>query len=228
VTYSIHICISGLIPDKDTIATISRTGDHRELLRGPVLYGIALTVTTLLYFREITAVLATVILCAGDGVADVAGRRYGAKWPLPWSRGKSLPGSLAFLVASYVVGLLFLHYSVAQHWTALPMNWLKMKLLVSCVLCTAVESLPFRDVDNITVTATAIIVVRHQSCRFSSPLRACICKLTKSNHRTNCSSERRPWCTINVCSRRRTALSGWLRTDEVICSNISMARIVTT
>ena len=60
---------SGLIDDPKTVASMSRSGDRRELLRGPALYGAVFVAATVLCWRELSGVLALVALCAGDGAA---------------------------------------------------------------------------------------------------------------------------------------------------------------
>ena len=60
---------SGLIDDPKTVASMSRSGDRRELLRGPALYGAVFVAATMLCWRELSGVLALVALCAGDGAA---------------------------------------------------------------------------------------------------------------------------------------------------------------
>ena len=60
---------SGLINDPKTVASMSRSGDRRELLRGPALYGAVFVAATLTCWRELSGVLALVALCAGDGAA---------------------------------------------------------------------------------------------------------------------------------------------------------------
>jgi dolichol kinase len=87
----------------------SGAGDARELLFGPVSYGLGIAGVTLLYFRPgesvIPAVPAIVTLCVGDGLAETFGQTLGS-WPVlgakwPWSARKTLVGSIGgFLLAA--------------------------------------------------------------------------------------------------------------------------------
>jgi phytol kinase len=87
---------SGLRADSNSISAISRSGDRSELLRGPLYYCIVLTLVTLLLWRHnLTSVVVTSVMCAGDGLADIVGRRFGQGRKLPWSQSKSVPGSAA-------------------------------------------------------------------------------------------------------------------------------------
>ena len=87
---------AGLRTDNNSISAISRSGDRSELLRGPLYYCIVLTLVTLLLWRHsLTSIAVTSVMCAGDGLADIVGRRYGQDRKLPWSKSKSIPGSAA-------------------------------------------------------------------------------------------------------------------------------------
>ncbi|CAI5946308.1 unnamed protein product [Closterium sp. NIES-64] len=49
--------------------------------------------------------LALVIMCGGDGVADIVGRRCGS-WKLPWNEQKSWAGSAAMLLCGFALSLM--------------------------------------------------------------------------------------------------------------------------
>jgi dolichol kinase len=40
------------------------------------------------------------LMCGGDGLADIVGRRWGAGARLPWNRAKSWPGSAAMFLGA--------------------------------------------------------------------------------------------------------------------------------
>lgn len=71
-------------------------GNHRqELLRGPLLYIAIVVSVTLLFWRDSPiGLLVLCLLCGGDGLADIVGRRYGST-KLPFNHRKSWAGSLA-------------------------------------------------------------------------------------------------------------------------------------
>ncbi len=72
-----------------TFMGLQRTGDRRELLRGPLLYGTIIGTLTIIFWRESpSGVTAIAVLCAGDGLADIVGRRLGAANRLPYSPDK--------------------------------------------------------------------------------------------------------------------------------------------
>lgn len=49
-------------------------------------------------------------MCAGDGLAEVVGRRIG-KHKLPWNKGKSWEGSAACVTGAYAASNALLHWN---------------------------------------------------------------------------------------------------------------------
>lgn len=93
----------GVVELEDLVGVVSRNGHVSELLQGPLLYGIAHVLATVLYWFNVpTGFVIIQTLCFGDGLAEVFGRNFGAGNPLPWNRGKSIVGSLAFWLAAYL------------------------------------------------------------------------------------------------------------------------------
>ena len=71
------------------------TACRKELLRGPLYYCIILIGITLGFWRHHPAGFGAIaLMCGGDGLADIAGRRFG-RAKLPWNRNKSWVGSFA-------------------------------------------------------------------------------------------------------------------------------------
>jgi phytol kinase len=101
----------GIMKDEASVKAMSRTGDRREILRGPLFYGIMFVLLTVLFWKDSPAgMTALMIMCGGDGVADLVGRRFHSS-RIPYSPEKSLAGSLgvfgggwllsAFILAAY-------------------------------------------------------------------------------------------------------------------------------
>ena len=141
----------GILDIEADVNTMSRSGNREELLRGPLLYGIVFVVSTALWFRELPASIALLALCFGDGLADVAGRRWGEGHKLPWSPRKSWAGSGAFLASSFVACLGGSMAFYRCGWSAIPAMEYALPLLIASTVGAAVESLPMKDVDNILV-----------------------------------------------------------------------------
>jgi phytol kinase len=148
---------AGIIKDEAAVQAMSRSGDRREILRGPLYYGVIFVLLTLIYWKSSPiGIVALMMMCGGDGLADMAGRRWGnAK--LPWNADKSWVGSLGMLLGGWILAIVVLGiYSAAG---VFP-GWIGHKFLAIAVIAlasTAVEMLPLRDVDNLTVTAISVI-----------------------------------------------------------------------
>jgi phytol kinase len=149
---------TGILKDEAAVKAMSRTGDRREILRGPLLYGIVFVAVTLIYWKDsLIGIPALMMLCGGDGVADIVGRRVHSP-RLPWSSEKSLAGSLSVFAAGWLLTILIFSVYV---WIGafsgpltrffLPVTWIALGAML-------VESLPFKDVDNITLTAASALI----------------------------------------------------------------------
>ena len=142
---------------------VSRTGDRRELLKGPASYGIVITFATLVWWRSVPALFSIVVLCMGDGASGLFGPIFG-KRKLLWNRSKSLEGSVAFFVFSLLSVVLIHHLFIFMGWTPIPFTDSTMAMVYygrvsgAVLLCTVVESLPIKDWDNVTVFITSALV----------------------------------------------------------------------
>jgi phytol kinase len=148
----------GIIKDEAAVKAMSRTGNPREILRGPLYYGVVFVVLTIVYWMDSPiGITALMLMCGGDGLADILGRRFGNQ-KLPWSPTKSWIGSLGMLVGgwSFAIGIAWVYVAVGIF--AGPMSHYLFPLTLIAIAGTLVESLPLKDIDNITVTLTAIIL----------------------------------------------------------------------
>jgi phytol kinase len=148
----------GLWRDPSAVDAMSRTGDRREILRGPLYYGIAFVALTLIYWKESPiGIIALMLLCGGDGLADVIGKRLGTV-RLPWSKLKSWAGTFAMFFGGWLMSLLILGiYLAAGVFRGGLLDYLPGVTLIALV-GTVVESLPFSDLDNLTVPAVAVVL----------------------------------------------------------------------
>jgi phytol kinase len=148
----------GIIKDRAAIQAMSRTGNPREILRGPLFYGIIFIVLTIIYWYDTPiGIVALMLMCGGDGLADIVGRRYG-KTKLPWNANKSWLGSLGMFLGGWSFAAVILAVFVA--WGIFPSPWLDYlpAITVIALAGTLVESIPIHDFDNITVTLTAVLI----------------------------------------------------------------------
>ena len=79
----------GIIKDQAAVDAMSRSGDRKEILRGPLFYGIVFVILTIIYWVDSPiGIVALMLLCGGDGLAEIVGRRFKSK-TLPWSANKT-------------------------------------------------------------------------------------------------------------------------------------------
>jgi phytol kinase len=160
ITLHLVFVARGFVQDPGVVHAMSRTGDLAEILRGPLYYGLIFAVTTVVFWRNSpVGILALMIMCGGDGLADIIGRSWGGI-RLPWSNCKSWAGSAAMFVGGSAFGIVFLllFSQLGRFTPSLALGEAIMAVAVVSLVATLVESLPVADIDNITVTLSAIAV----------------------------------------------------------------------
>ena len=149
---------TGLIRDEAAVKAMSRTGDRREILRGPLFYGIVFVAITLIYWKDsLAGIPALMMMCGGDGIADIVGRRLPSP-KIPWSREKTLAGSLSVLAGGWLLTVFVLAVYVWMGALSGPIARFFLPVTWIALGATLVESLPFRDVDNLTVTIVSVLI----------------------------------------------------------------------
>ncbi len=148
-----------ILKDPATVQALSRTGNPREILRGPLFYGIVFVVMTLLFWSHSpVGIMALMLMCGGDGLADVIGRRWGQA-KLPWTDKKSWAGSAAMFAGSFIFAFFFiaLFNALGYFYPALDLASSAIAVGIISLVATLVEALPYRDIDNITTTLAAVV-----------------------------------------------------------------------
>jgi phytol kinase len=146
----------GILKDEAAVQAMSRTGDRREILRGPLFYGIIFVLLTLIYWTDSPiGMIALMLMCGGDGLADIIGRKFG-KSKLPWAKNKSWAGSLGMFAGGWIFALGILGGYLLSDIFAGPLATYIPAITIIALCGTLIESLPFKDVDNLTVTLTAV------------------------------------------------------------------------
>ncbi len=148
---------TGVIQDPAAVRAMSRTGDRREILRGPLYYGVIFVVMTILYWYDTpVGIIALMLMCGGDGLADILGRRFGQK-KLPWNKGKSYIGSLGMFLGGWIFSLVILGIYLTMDIFPSPLAVYLLPVTLIALVGTLVESLPLKDIDNLTITLAALI-----------------------------------------------------------------------
>jgi phytol kinase len=147
----------GVIKDQATVEGMSRSGDAKEILKGPLIYGIMFVLLTVLFWKDHPAgILGLMALCGGDGLADIVGRRIKSR-PIPWSKSKTIGGTLAMFVGSFVltVFIFFVFSQAGIFKISLADALLRIGLL--SLLAAFVETIPMKDFDNLSVPIAVVI-----------------------------------------------------------------------
>jgi phytol kinase len=158
ITIQFALVGTGIIKDDDAVQAMTRTGNPKEILRGPLFYGIVFVMLTIFYWKDSPiGIAALMMMCGGDGIADIVGRRIKSS-KLFWSREKSVAGSLSVFVggALLAASILFIYidagvFSAQFSMVVLPIVWIALGGML-------IESLPFKDIDNITLIVVSVLI----------------------------------------------------------------------
>jgi len=158
ITVQFALVGTGILKDEAAVKAMSRTGDRREILRGPLFYGNVFVAITLLYWKDsLIGIPALMMMCGGDGIADIVGRRVRSA-RLPWSPDKSLAGMLSVFVGGCLMTVFVFAIFVWVGTFSGPVTRFLLPITWIALGATLVESLPFKDIDNITITLASILV----------------------------------------------------------------------
>jgi phytol kinase len=148
----------GIINDQSAVDAMTRHGNRKEILRGPLLYGLAFVVLTVIYWKDSPiGIIALMLLSGGDGLADIIGKRFG-KQKLVWSKNKSWAGSFAMFLGGtgFTFFVLFVFSQMGVFSTSF--QTLILPVVVIGIACTGIESMPLEEFDNLTVPITAVLL----------------------------------------------------------------------
>ncbi len=131
----------------------------RHLSSGVVLYPLSIVLLILLIPSRLDIVAgAWGILAVGDGMATLAGRHLGGP-RIPWNRQKSVAGSLALTLCGGTAGA-FLCWWCRPAVIPPPYLWFSIGVpLVAALVSAAVETIPIRLNDNLSVPCSAAAVM---------------------------------------------------------------------
>lgn len=149
---------TGVVKDEAAVQAMTRMGNPREILRGPLFYGVMFVLLTVIYWKDSPiGITALMMMCGGDGVADIIGRRVRSA-KLFWSPEKSVAGSLSVFVGGALLAAAILFVYISAGVFTPPFSSYITPLLWIALGGTLVESLPFKDVDNITLTVVSALL----------------------------------------------------------------------
>ena len=159
---------TGIMKNESFVASMSRSGDPRELLQGTLYYAIVMVLMTWFWFyvpstgisnANPTALLIIGCVSGGDGLADIIGRKFGGekKFGIKGSE-KTIIGSIGMLVGSILVSsILVVIFSLeVPHFNIVT---LILPIIVVSIVATVVEALSPKGVDNFTIFLAVIFVI---------------------------------------------------------------------
>lgn len=158
ITAQFGLVGTGILKDEAAVKAMSRTGDRREILRGPLFYGIMFVLITLIYWKDsLIGIPALMMMCGGDGIADIVGRRVRSA-RLPWSPEKSIAGTASVFLGGWLLTLFVFAVYVWIGAFSGPVT--RFLLPITCIALGAalVESLPFKDIDNVTLPVVSALI----------------------------------------------------------------------
>ena len=137
---------------------MSRTGDRREILRGPFYYGIVFVAITIIFWKDsMIGVIALMMMCGGDGLADIIGNNIKSR-PIPWSKNKTLAGSISVFFGGLFLSMAVIGIYNIWGMTTMPIANYIIPVTIISAIGALVESLPFKDIDNITLPLAAVLL----------------------------------------------------------------------
>ena len=135
--------------EDEAVKTMTRTGDKRELLKGPLYFVIVATICGTLLYKSFPGIVAMASLGWGDGVAPIIGFRYG-RWKYKIFSDKSVEGSISMFIFAFAASVFFV-------WLILPSELNLSRILLLTFVATLVEGCSPKEVDNIVIPAAVIV-----------------------------------------------------------------------
>jgi phytol kinase len=137
-------------PDDEAVKTMTRTGDRRELLKGPLYFVIVSIICGTLFYKTFPGIVAIICLAWGDGFAPIIGSRYG-KWKYKIFSDKSIEGSLTMFIFAFVASIFFV-------WLIIPSTLNINRILIIALAAMIIEGFSPKEIDNILIPITAIAI----------------------------------------------------------------------
>ena len=159
VLWSLLFIVKGLTagPEDIAVKTMTRTGDPKELLKGPLFFTLAMEFVGIFFYMTFPGVVTMAYLGWGDGLAPYIGAKYGKHKYKLLGREKSIEGSITVFVAGFL-GAFLLHLLV---FGTLPLSALKIyQIAVLGVIAVIIEAISPADVDNLLIPA-ALLAAYH-------------------------------------------------------------------
>lgn len=153
--------------DDNDVKTMTRTGDPRELHKGPLYFTIVMMLAGTLFLDTWVGVFMMAIVGWGDGIAPYIGKKYGGKTYKTFGREKTITGSISvfgFSVLGCLVFYVLLGVIGGLGEPLLPdpgidLSQMLMVIIVLGLVAMIVEAFSPSDIDNLLLPASTIIAM---------------------------------------------------------------------
>ena len=154
--------------DDPDVKTMSRTGDPKELLKGPLYFTVIMMIAGSLLFGSYAGMLMMAIVGWGDGIAPYIGKKYGKRTYKTFGREKTLEGSLGFFSFAVLGSLFFWIFlgvlggfgtELVLANPGVGLLEIVIVILLCSLVATIVEALSPADIDNLLIPASTIITL---------------------------------------------------------------------
>ena len=153
---------TGRVENEAFVASMSRSGEPGELLKGTLYYAIMIVLVTVLWFYVPANPMAFVILgclAGGDGLADVIGRKYGGERKFGVGGAeKTVAGSIGMFIGSFLFSFILIAI-FSLEFISFDLAMLFLPILVISLVATVVEAISPPNLDNWTVPIAVIVMV---------------------------------------------------------------------
>ena len=142
---ALFVVVNYISYKKQVFSSMERSNENNS--PGTVYYAISLLVLSFLTFREgsnpIIGLMGILVMGYGDGLAAVFGQAFGKHHFKVLNATKSLEGSLAMFISSFIVAISILSLSSAPS--------ILLNSLIISVAATVIELFSIKGLDNLTV-----------------------------------------------------------------------------
>ena len=156
----LYVAATGSGDEEELASAVSRSGDAKEALGGPFFYVLVLLASVLVFWRDgYAGIIASSTMAAGDGLADLIGRRFGENNKWFFNKDKSIAGSVAFFIGASSCSIAIAWW-FAYTGTLVPtMEFadVAVRIVIISAISAIVELIPIVD-DNWSVPLTAAIL----------------------------------------------------------------------
>lgn len=121
---------------------------------GEVYFPLAILLTALLFPRNSEYMYGLLVLGISDGSASIIGQKYGKKKYQLFGHKKSYAGSLAFFIATLVIGIIIL-----AHFTDMAIGLILVISILLAAFLAMVEACLHKGLDNLIISPFAALLL---------------------------------------------------------------------